>query len=218
MLHECYTIETCSDKLLQFRYYVQPCFATPCNLRLLTVHRLLNVHSGRQAAAYFRPPFVSWVLYPSWNSNLQRRKRRRTVWCTQNKSNGSKFVQSNSQASSTTSVRNQASIAIFFTRTYSQPTQRSNKRSGSHLTKEFRATVQRNEKQSLLLQQRRVEVSHLWSQVGTVIALEASVKTQFSFYPAKFVGSYYCSLWRRLKDNWRTHMISKNTQTRKHAH
>ncbi len=53
MLHECHIIETCSDKLLQFRYYVQACFATPCHLGLLSVHRLLNIHSGRQAAATF---------------------------------------------------------------------------------------------------------------------------------------------------------------------
>jgi hypothetical protein len=55
ILHECYIIETCSDKLLQFRYYVQPCFATPYNLWILTVHRLLNIDSGTQAASTFVP-------------------------------------------------------------------------------------------------------------------------------------------------------------------
>jgi hypothetical protein len=54
---------------------------------------------------------------------------------------------------------------------------------------EFRTTGQRNEKQSLLLQQRRVELSHLWPQVGTAIGLEASFRTQFSFHAAKFVVS-----------------------------
>jgi hypothetical protein len=182
MLHECYIIETCSDKLLQFRYYVQPCFATPCNLWLLSVHRLLNIHSGRQAAATFvLRLYREFCIQLKFQSSKENEKRR-TVWCTQNKSNGSKFVQVNAQASSTTSVRNQASIAIFFTSTY-----RSIKRSGSHLTNEFRGTG--NEKQPLLLQQRRVEVSHLWPRVGTVIGLEASVKTQFSFYAAKFVVS-----------------------------
>jgi hypothetical protein len=55
ILHECYIIETCSDKLLQFRYYVQARFATPYNLWLLTVHRLLNIDSGTQAASTFVP-------------------------------------------------------------------------------------------------------------------------------------------------------------------
>jgi hypothetical protein len=133
--------------------------------------------------------FVSKLKFQSSKEN----EKRRTVWCTQNQANGRlKIVQSNAQAPSTTPVYNQATIAIFFTSTYSQPTPRSNKRSGSHHTNEFRATGKRNEKRSLLLQQRRVEVSHLWPPVGTVIGLEASVKTQFSFNAAKFVVSQYC--------------------------
>jgi hypothetical protein len=142
---------------------------------------MLNIDSGTQAASTVVP-----YLYREFCiqvANLQRRTKRDAPSGTQNQSNGRlKVVQSNAQAPSSTPVHNQASIAIFFTSTYSQPTPRSNKRSGSDHTNEFRATGQRNEKQSLLLQQRRVELSHLWPQVDTVIGLEPSVKTEFSFY------------------------------------
>ncbi len=165
ILHKCYIIETCSDKLLQFRCYVQTCFATPYNLWILTVHRLLNIDSGTQAASTFVPylycEFCIQIEIPIFKGEGEETHPSGT----QNQWNGRlKFVQSNAQAPSTTPVHNQASIAIFFTTsTYSQPTPRSNKRSGSHHTNEFRATSQRTELQSLLLHLRRVELSHLWS-------------------------------------------------------
>jgi len=89
MLHECHIIETCSDKLLRCRYYVQSCFATPCNLWLLTAHRLVNIHNGSQAAATFVPrlyrEFCTQVEIPIFKG--ERKETHRLVYSKQTEVN-----------------------------------------------------------------------------------------------------------------------------------
>jgi hypothetical protein len=136
----------------------------------------LNIANGTQAASTFVPylyrEFCIQVEIPIFKGEETHRLVLKT-------SETEDLKLCSQTPSSKYNTSSQSSIYSYLLHGHIQSNK---KKSGSHHTKEFRATSQRTELQSLLLHIRRVELSHLWPQVDTVIGLELSVKTQFSFY------------------------------------